>query len=76
ANTPSLAVMTTKFQSALVITSSCLSYLLPITKSLQSEAHELVQAVSENYHFLDYVDIRHHIVLSHCKHQKRTISEL
>ena len=47
ANTLSLAITTTEFLSALVITSSCLSYLMPLTKSLQSEAQELVQAVSE-----------------------------
>ena len=47
ANTLQLAISTTEFLSALVITSSTLSYLMALTKSLQSEAKDIVQAVSE-----------------------------
>ena len=45
-----LAISTTKFLSALVITSFCLNYLMALTKSLQSEAKDIVQAVSEINH--------------------------
>ena len=47
ASTLLLAISTTEFQSALVITSSSLNYLMALTKSLQSEAKDIVQAVSE-----------------------------
>ena len=47
ANTLQLAISTSEFLSALVITSSTLSYLMALTKSLQSEAKDIVQAVSE-----------------------------
>ena len=47
ASTLLLAISTTDFLSVLVITSSSLSYLTALTKSLQSEAKDIVQAVSE-----------------------------
>ena len=47
ASTLLLAISTTNFLSALVITSSSLSYLMALTKSLQSEAKEIVEAVTE-----------------------------
>ena len=42
-----LAITTTDFLSALVITNACLGYLLALTKSLQAEAKDIIQAVSE-----------------------------
>ena len=47
ASTVLLAICTTDFLSELVITSSSLSYLMALTKSLQSEAKDIVEAVSE-----------------------------
>ena len=47
ANTLLLALSTTDFLSALVITNAILRYLLGLTCSLQSEAKDIVQAVSE-----------------------------
>ena len=47
ASTLHLAISTTKFLSALVITSSSLSYLMALTKSFQSEAKDIVQGVCE-----------------------------
>ena len=35
------------FLSALVITNACLSYLLALTRGLQAEAKDIIQAVSE-----------------------------
>ena len=42
-----LAITTTDFVSALVITNSCGKYLKPLTASLQAEAKDIVTAVSE-----------------------------
>ena len=42
-----LAITTTDFVSALVITNSCLKYLKTLTASLQAEAKDIVTAVSE-----------------------------
>ena len=42
-----LAISTTEFISALVIATECLKYLLGLTRSLQAEAKDIVQAVSE-----------------------------
>ena len=42
-----LAITTTDFLSALVITNACLGYLLALTRSLQAEAKDIIQAVSE-----------------------------
>ena len=47
ANTLLLAITTTDFISALVITNECLHYFLGLTRSLQQEAKDIVQAVSE-----------------------------
>ena len=47
ASTLLLAITTAEFLSALVITSSSLNYLMALTKSLQSEAKDVVQAVTE-----------------------------
>ena len=42
-----LAITTTDFVSALVITSNSLSCLLPLTRSLQAESKDIVEAVEE-----------------------------
>ena len=42
-----LALSTTEFISALVIITACLKHLLGLTRSLQAEAKDIVQAVSE-----------------------------
>jgi hypothetical protein len=47
ANTLLLTITTTDFISALVITNECLHYFLGLTRSLQQEAKDIVQAVSE-----------------------------
>lgn len=47
ASTLLLAISITDFLSALVITNSSLSYLMALTKSLESEAKDIVEAVSE-----------------------------
>ena len=50
ASTLLLAITTSSFISALVITTACLKYLLGLTRSLQAEAKDIVQAVSEINH--------------------------
>ena len=47
ASTLLLAITTTDFISALIITHGCLQYLRGLTTSLQAEAKDIVQAVSE-----------------------------
>ena len=47
ASTLLLAITTTEFISALVITNECLQYLRGLTTSLQEEAKDIVQAVSK-----------------------------
>ena len=47
ATTLLLALSTTEFISALVIITACLKHLLGLTRSLQAEAKDIVQAVSE-----------------------------
>ena len=47
ASTLLLAITTTDFISTLVITNECLHYFLGLTRSLQQEAKDIVQAVSE-----------------------------
>ena len=42
-----LAITTTEFLSALVITNSCLKYLQALTLNLQAEAKDIVEAVQE-----------------------------
>ena len=50
ASTLSIAITTTNFISALVITSHSLSCLKPLTKSLQAESKDVVEAVQEMDH--------------------------
>ena len=45
-----LAIYTTDFLSALVITNACLKYLLRLSRSLQAEAKDIVEAVAETNH--------------------------
>lgn len=45
ASTLLLAITTTNFISALIITNKCLNFLLALTKSLQAEAKDIVHAV-------------------------------
>ena len=47
ATTLLLAISTTEFISTLVIITACLQHLLGLTHSLQAEAKDIVQAVSE-----------------------------
>ena len=47
ANTLLLAITTTQFVSSLVIAANCLQYLLGLTRSLQAEAKDIVEAVAE-----------------------------
>ena len=42
-----LAITTTDFVSALVITNSCLKYLQALTSNLQAEARDVVKSVKE-----------------------------
>lgn len=61
-----LAISTTEFLSALVITSTSLNYLMALTKSLQSEAKDIVQAVSEINNILQvFKDLRENVDLNH-----------
>ena len=63
-----LAVSTTAFLCALVITNSCLEYVQALTSNLQAESRDIVSAVNE----IDTVtstiqDIREHIKAHHAK---------
>ena len=61
-----LAITTTDFLSALVITNSCLKYLLALTQSLQAEAKDIIQAVSEINHVKAVLrDVRDNIDMHH-----------
>lgn len=61
-----IAITATDFMSALVITSSCLGYLMALTKSLQSEAKEIVEAVSEiNTCMSVFEDLRNNVDMYH-----------
>ncbi len=42
-----IAITTTEFVSALVITNSCLKYIQALMQSLQAEAKDIVEAVKE-----------------------------
>ena len=42
-----MAISTTDYFSALVITNACLKYLLGLTRSLQAEAKDIIEAVAE-----------------------------
>ena len=50
ASTLLLAISTTECLSTLVIIAACLKYLLGLTCSLQAEAKDIIQAVSEINH--------------------------
>ena len=57
-----LAISTTDFLSALVITNACLKYLLGLTHSLQAEAKDIVEAVAEINHVKSALhDVRENI---------------
>ena len=63
-----LAVSTTDFLCALVITNSCLKYVQALTSNLQAESRDIVSAVNE----IDTVtstiqDVREHIQTHHAK---------
>ena len=61
------AIRTTDFLSALVITYACLKYLLALTRSLQAEAKDIIQAVSEINHKAALRDVRDNICMHHSK---------
>ena len=66
ANTLLLAISTTDFISALVIANKCLSYLLALTRSLQAEAKDIVQAVSEIDNLMSVLlDVRENVETHH-----------
>jgi hypothetical protein len=50
ANTHLLATSITDFIADLVIANHCLNYLLPLTRSLQSVAKDIVEAITEVEH--------------------------
>ena len=63
-----LAITTTDFVSALVITNSCLKYLNALTASLQAEAKDIVAAVSEIDNVIAAVqDVRENIDTYHAQ---------
>ena len=56
----------TDFISALVIANKCLSYLLALTRSLQAEAKDIVQAVSEIDNLMSVLlDVRENVETHH-----------
>ena len=66
ASTLLLAITTTEFVSALVITGRCLQYLLGLTRSLQAEAKDIVQVVGEvNNVTATLKDLRKNVVRHH-----------
>lgn len=66
ASTLLLAISTTEFLSALVVTSSSLGYLMALTKSLQSEAKDIILAVSEVNNIVDVLkDLRENVDENH-----------
>ena len=68
AKTLLLAISTTDFLSALVITNACLRYLLALTCSLQAEAKDIVEAVREINHVVAALqDVRENIAVHHAK---------
>ena len=68
ATTLLLAISTIEFISALVIITACLQHLLGLTRSLQAEAKDIVQAVSEiNSVKATLQDVRNNIDEHHCK---------
>ena len=63
-----LAITTTDFLSALVISNACLKYLLALTRSLQAEAKDIIQAFSEiNLVKAALSDVRDNIDIHHGK---------
>ena len=63
-----LAITNTEFVSALVITDACFKYIHPLTASLQAEAKDIVQAVSEVDNVIATLeDVRKHIDEQHSK---------
>uniref|UniRef100_A0A1X7VAH9 DUF4371 domain-containing protein n=1 Tax=Amphimedon queenslandica TaxID=400682 RepID=A0A1X7VAH9_AMPQE len=61
-----LAICTTEFLSALVITSTSLNYVMALTKYLQSEAKDIVQAVSDINNVLQvFKGVRKNVDLNH-----------
>ncbi len=68
ARTLLLAISTTGFLSALVVTNGCMQYLLGLTCSLQAEAKDIVQAVAEINHVLTTLkDVRKNVAVHHPK---------
>ncbi len=68
ARTLLLAITTTGFLSALVVTNGCMQYLLGLTCSLQAEAKDIVQAVAEINHVLTTLqDVRKNVAVHHSK---------
>ena len=60
-----LAITTTEFISALVVTNACLHYLLSLTCSLQAEAKDIVEAVAEVKHVVTALkEVRENIIIS------------
>ena len=75
ASTLLLAITTTEFISALVITNECLQYLRGLTTSLQEEAKDIVQAISEiNTLTTSLKEVRENCDLYHTKWYE-TVSE-
>ena len=68
ANSLLVAISTTEFLCALVITSSTLNYLMALTKSRQSEANDIVQAFSEISNVISvFRDLRKNVDVHHDK---------
>ena len=68
ASTLLLAISTTEFLSALVIASGSLNYSLALTRSLQAEAKDIVQAVAEIDHLKTVLrDVREKVDVYHGK---------
>ena len=66
ASTLLLAITTTGFVCALVVTVKCLQYLLGLTRSLQAEAKDIVAAVGEvNNVIMTFKDVRRNIDMYH-----------
>ena len=60
-----LAITTTEFISALVVTNACLYYLLSLTCSLQAEAKDIVEPVAEVKHVVTALKVRENISVHH-----------
>ena len=76
ANTLLLAISTTDFLDALVITSHSLNYLLALTFSLQAVANDVVQAVAEINNLLTVLcDLRESIIASGLPKLRKCVSQ-